>query len=146
MVTPSIFPLSPHLLRVEKAEPQPKYTFQKNSSADRPALDSYSFQSITLAMLCCARQDRKIEVSCSRSHGEMEMEMEVKERRGDDETAPQGAETWPWATPPGLSPRWEEEEVEWINENRIWERGDRRCGWDRLRHAEDKKRQKVLMR
>lgn len=95
MVTPSIFPLSPHLLRVEKAEPQPKYTSQKNSSADRPALDSYSFQSITLAMLRCARQDRKIEVSCSRSHGEMEMEMEVKERRGDDETAPQGAETWP---------------------------------------------------
>ena len=38
--------------------------------------------------------------------------MEVKERRGDEETAPRGAETWPCASPPGLSPRWEEEEKE----------------------------------
>lgn len=45
-------------------------------------MDSYSFQSITLATLQRARQDRKIEVSCSRGDGEMEMEVKEKERRG----------------------------------------------------------------
>lgn len=40
-------------------------------------MDAYSFQSITLTTLQCARQDRKIEVSCSRGNREMKMEVEV---------------------------------------------------------------------
>lgn len=43
----------------------------------------------------------KTEVSFSKGDGDME----VKESRGDEETAPQGAETWPYATPHGLIPR-----------------------------------------
>lgn len=43
-------------------------------------LDGYNFQSIILTTLQHARQDRKIEVSCSGGDGEMEME--VKETRG----------------------------------------------------------------
>lgn len=64
-------------------------------------LDGCKFQSITLATLQRARQHRMIEVSCSGGDGEMELE--VKETRGDEDTALQGAETWLCTTPPGLS-------------------------------------------
>ena len=62
----------------------------------------YSFQSITLPPLQRARQDRKIEVCGSGG----DIEIEATERKGGEDTAPQGAETWPNAIPPGLGPQW----------------------------------------
>lgn len=88
----------------EKAEPQSKYIFSEEQFR-RPVRGAVvgRLESITLRTLQHARQDLKTEVSFSRGDGDMEME--VKESRGDEETAPQGAETWPYATPHGHSPR-----------------------------------------
>lgn len=107
--------------RDEKAVPQSKYIFHKKSgSADQAAeqlSDVYSLQSITLPPLRRARQHRKIEVSCSGG----DIEIEAKERKCREDTAPQGAETWPCATPPGLTPHWEERRGEIRKE---WETAD----------------------
>lgn len=110
----------------EKPEPPLKYISKKkkkNRSTDQSMeqlLDSPSFQSITLALLRRARQDKQIDVGCFGGNGGMERE---GARGGDEDTAPQGAETWPDATPPGLTPRQEQEKKKWReggreNENR----------------------------
>lgn len=54
-----------------------------------------------------ARQDRKIEVCCSRGNGWMDV-MEKQKWWGN--STPQRAETWQCVTPPGLSPFWREQE------------------------------------
>lgn len=59
----------------ENEGPQSKYIFQQKRSTDQTELDGRSFQSIILATLQRARQDRKIEVSCSRGRGEIEVEV-----------------------------------------------------------------------
>lgn len=125
-----------YLLVMKKPNHNQKHTLRtvRTVPQHQPSLDCSSFQSITLMTVWRARQDRKIEVRCSRGNGWMDV---TEKKKWWGNSNPRRAETWQCVTPPGPSSLWREQE----SEGKSRQRGDRSFGWvvGRLRCAEGKK-------